>query len=846
MNQRDNQNVEDDEAFARMLQLQEQSQGVYVRHRASSRQEMRDWELAQEFARKDFRGSSTNMNEGGSNDLYEAPNREKRDHFTVNNDSDYTLSTRGSSYDDRPNDMLPAYEQGSSSFSDLSHRRGQDTLAHARRLQEKAFLELAHSSQPKLLSREEIEHSDHEMARRMQAMEAKRALDQSGNDLRLDESDATFVLGHSHSSFASGSRMSQEEEDERLARFLEESGASFRELSETQLNDTWHDSNSSRLQGSQSRIAAEPGRGATSDAFVPAWLVPDLRIASGIPDSPLGVALGQQAFSAPTTPTRLGIEALPMLDPLESGVLLDVPRTKEKRKKFRNLLAFGQKKPPMSPTPSLTASPGRSTAPRASVLPPSHAVSPVPFRRRPGSPHRTTIRSQQSPTAPLARLTVSTVSRSDSARHRRPGPATLGEDLPTSPLVAGTRDVARESALEEQAQVLGVETVNSRAGLMPCSICRRRGGPMLFALDKKYHRDCFRCISCHECIDPSSQFAYSRDGYGERHPLHRRCFATLHSIKCVICNELIPANDDGTVSFVKHPFFDHEFMCAWHAETHNRRCSGCHRFEPERESFVDLNDAGRCVCFACCRSVIVDSSDVDPLWNNVLNFFEYKLGLPVWEEMRHIAILVVQSDALNDQMDHDVNNPHRGAGNPMASGLCLTDHQHGRRFKLPAMRYEESSRSLEALDAEDRGFTYFEIPEKGPGNPDSNVFAILCLSGLPRDLTASILAHEATHAWIKLHPKYNARELLPAQVEEGCAQLISMLLLTDGLDPADMYEDEQGPSDARLRQYFKFNIERDGDEIYGEGYRKAARAYSEIGIEALLSHVVRYREFPST
>jgi hypothetical protein len=368
------------------------------------------------------------------------------------------------------------------------------------------------------------------------------------------------------------------------------------------------------------------------------------------------------------------------------------------------------------------------------------------------------------------------------------------------------------------------------------------------ALDKKYHVECFRCLYCNERIDPSSQFSFSRDSNGEKHPYHRKCYSELYGVTCAVCSARIPSNFDGTVTFVKHPFFDTEHMCPHHADDPGRRCTGCHRFEPIGNPFADLNDGDRCVCYSCCRTVVVDNVDVSPLWDRVLDFFERNLNLPVWKEMRDIPILVVQSDALSDQMRSD--NAHYGSSQIMARGLCLTDHEHSRRFKLPSMRFINSSRSFAAVEAQ--GYTYFDFPESSGGrhhvgNPNSNVFAILCLSGLPRDLTISVLAHEATHAWIKLHPKYDSRRPLPAQVEEGCAQLVAMLLLTDGLDPPDTTADTaEGPSDAKLRQYFKFSIERDHDEVYGGGYRMAARAYSDIGIEALLSHVIRYGNFPST
>jgi hypothetical protein len=164
------------------------------------------------------------------------------------------------------------------------------------------------------------------------------------------------------------------------------------------------------------------------------------------------------------------------------------------------------------------------------------------------------------------------------------------------------------------------------------------------------------------------------------------------------------------------------------------------------------------------------------------------------------------------------------------------------------MKFNKTNKSIMACDVEERGFTYFQVPDASKVNPDASVTAILCLSGLPRDLTASVLAHEATHAWIKLHPQFQFEKPIPPHVEEGVAQLIALLFLNDGLDPPVPLDDndDSGPSDEKLRQYFKFNIETDEHEIYGSGYRRAAIAYSRIGIEALMSHIVLYQDFPET
>lgn len=279
-----------------------------------------------------------------------------------------------------------------------------------------------------------------------------------------------------------------------------------------------------------------------------------------------------------------------------------------------------------------------------------------------------------------------------------------------------------------------------------------------------------------------------------------------------------------------------------------RRCAGCHRFEPlfaaAAKHFIDVGDkdTGRCVCLACCRTVITSSDDVIPLWDKVINFFEGPLGLITSEDstgnngpktgvtrqdLKSIPTIVVGMEALNDNMKQTsvsssgatIEQPHFGSSQIMTRGLCLSEH----------------------------------YTDKGPES--IGVTAVLCLSGLPSDLTASILAHEATHAWIKLHPNFPCTDPLPLRVEEGICQLVAFLFLNEGLDPieklasrhsttAEKVEEEGSiPSDEKLRQYFKFCIETD-ESVYGEGFRLAARAYAKMGIQELLYYVALNHDFP--
>ena len=250
-----------------------------------------------------------------------------------------------------------------------------------------------------------------------------------------------------------------------------------------------------------------------------------------------------------------------------------------------------------------------------------------------------------------------------------------------------------------------------------------------------------------------------------------------------------------------------------------RRCSGCHRFEPlscPEKHFIDLGDSntGRCVCLACCRTIVTTSQDAEPLWEKVLDFFEYNGLISTVEtlsgvsrqSMSSIPILIVGYEALNDSLKAHSHGAHYGSSQIMTRGICLSEH---------------SATSADSL----------------------SITAVMCLSGLPADLASSVLAHEALHAWIKLNPNFRYGKALPLKVEEGLAQLIAFLFL-NGLEPiTEESSDASNPSDSKLRQYFKFCIETD-KTLYGEGFRLAAQAYAEMGLDELLYYVALNHDFP--
>ena len=156
------------------------------------------------------------------------------------------------------------------------------------------------------------------------------------------------------------------------------------------------------------------------------------------------------------------------------------------------------------------------------------------------------------------------------------------------------------------------------------------------------------------------------------------------------------------------------------------------------------------------------------------------------------------------------------------------------------------------------------------------VTAVLVLFGLPRDLTASILAHEAMHVWMKLTKSIPYP--LTMKVEEGLCQVIANRYLlnlinatssaeTEGKGKIDRAEassrSDKGRetsfskalssleycpvisststssnlSSDKMRAYFSHQIETNCSEAYGDGFREAQRCCAELGLEIVLEVV---------
>lgn len=412
-----------------------------------------------------------------------------------------------------------------------------------------------------------------------------------------------------------------------------------------------------------------------------------------------------------------------------------------------------------------------------------------------------------------------------------------------------------------------------------------------------FHPECFCCFGCNEnLLQNQSTGEHAMHAVRDGLPYHQRCARLLFMPTCVLCQNSM----EGT--FYTHSFFKEHQYCVSHEGDSRPPCSACKRRQPVQNSaFVTLPD-GRALCPDCCATVVMESEDLRVLYKEILDFFQNVLQLPIPPAMRNVPIFAVDQFALNEHLlreqqtgratshsaDGRGSGSSNGNGGSLTLGLTLSTVGQVRHFnRIPAARLTDlflggnnSSRFASQFQT-----SFFRIEEV------REVTGILVLFGLPHDLSASILAHEAFHAWIRLSPQLNPlqptsegiedgsgisaaivasrREALlhdgnfPAAVEEGLCQLIAYKYLeyitataasarqqsesrthSHGTQQRREVEAEDQLAE-RFRAYFRHQIATDSSEVYGGGFRMARALEDVLSFPVLLEYVAEHRAFPT-
>lgn len=421
------------------------------------------------------------------------------------------------------------------------------------------------------------------------------------------------------------------------------------------------------------------------------------------------------------------------------------------------------------------------------------------------------------------------------------------------------------------------------SSMSKCFSCGRVpfDGRMVTTGGRAYCPSCMRCKICSQILN-GQVYHHQNDQHG------LYCFACLqekHGLRCSVCRSFLHGQ------YLRHNFFESEKYCLTHEQIENRRkCTSCHRIEPMSDTsgrgpFVDLPDE-RPVCLECLDSAVMTTDEVAALYVSVVDFMESSLGLAIPFGMRQVPVLAVDTASLNNEMNRGALT-HSGPGSQQVQVRGLTLSRSG---------------ELKHYTAGDLSFSWQHGWRMGPGRVHRvdtvrEVTAVLVLYGLPRDLTASILAHEATHVYLKLSKDIPLDLSLPA--EEGLCQVVAHRFLnnlheraaadqarsnsgvggggavprervrTGGFDfhrsplsssSSSLFasrgaswsssssvsdsEDPTVPLEDKLRKYFIYSIEHDPSPVYGDGFRHAKRVVDTLGLEIAVEELKFRKTLP--
>jgi hypothetical protein len=310
----------------------------------------------------------------------------------------------------------------------------------------------------------------------------------------------------------------------------------------------------------------------------------------------------------------------------------------------------------------------------------------------------------------------------------------------------GAQKTRQKQQQQQQHSKPSSSSSSSKININCCNSCNKLlNGHYITALDKKYHSGCFKCIGCLRPIK-------GRFTNNNNEPYHIDCAEELFSLKCSLCNSSLVGQ------YNKHSFFNENY-CQRHVNA--RSCFSCSRREPTKESnkegFAEYSD-GRLSCMDCVRTAILDSSEAKPLYLQAVDFMEHVLHLTIPCGMREVPILAVDLPSLNEQKIKDINKQSH------VRGLTLSTVGEIRHHDPSEVKFNINN-----------GKVHISPPVVYSVEQYREVTAVLVLFGLPASLTASILAHEALHVWIKLTKGFQPH--LPPQIEEGLCQVISIYLI---------------------------------------------------------------------
>ena len=411
----------------------------------------------------------------------------------------------------------------------------------------------------------------------------------------------------------------------------------------------------------------------------------------------------------------------------------------------------------------------------------------------------------------------------------------------------------------------------------------------------KWHRACFACAGCGGAIADGSHAV--KDG----RPFHVACYRDRFHPRCSVCREKIPFEgqdvytdagrpNGGVVRWISHPYWSDATYCPAHERDGTKKCDGCERMETSDaaatgSAFAELPD-GRSLCLECASTAVVDTDrDSNPVYDDVCRFMA-ELGLPLVkggvagiERLESAPDFFGGDNETNASAKNETNDllwRHRPPLHLVSQdALDAADGKEawhvGRtaRTRGLCLFTEHVLRAVERVPRWDAGFAGGFLPvgftERVVGAPrfgGATVNAVVVLYGLPLVAFGAVLAHECTHAYIRIAGGFPR---LAPKTEEGLCQLVALLWVEDvaargwrASPPGASGGTAKAPSGvssardgweernlAAMAGYVANQIRTDPSETYGNGLRVALGAYQRVGLRAVFDRVRATGEIPT-
>ncbi|KVH98371.1 Protein of unknown function DUF3633 [Cynara cardunculus var. scolymus] len=364
-------------------------------------------------------------------------------------------------------------------------------------------------------------------------------------------------------------------------------------------------------------------------------------------------------------------------------------------------------------------------------------------------------------------------------------------------------------------------------------------GPILSCMGAVWHPKCLRCHACNLPIaeyefSMSGNYAYHKSCYKERR--HPRCDVCQHFVSIAfqfyfsadssnVCTAfyrfeqmlLVLSNTRHILSGLRNTARSMKVMGLLGVVAVNEWSGRCH-FQPRETRYAALND-GRKLCLECLDSAVMDTTECQPLYFDIQQFYE---GLDMKLEQK-VPLLLVERQALNEAMNGERSGHYHM---PETRGLCLSEEQTvstvlrqpriGIGNRIPNMRIE---------------------PYKLTGHCE--VTAILILYGLPRFGHNSLCNCAKTRQIVSF-----CYRTLRQDVEEGICQVLAHMWLTSQIASISSRQGKRSPSEKKLAEFFKHQIESDQSQVYGNGFRAGNQAVLKYGLQKTLYHIRLTGNFP--